>query len=170
MSDHNKELAAYIAAKPEPVGDGIKVRGFYRVQIEQPGGFGIAGDSGWLENQITNEGFENLCQLLGGIAGSSAVTHLAIGTGTIPASNATTLQGEVDSRAAVSTAVNGSTAMQFTATFESSDNFLSGQSNIRNVGCFATSSGGSLLAGSTYSSSSCDTNQNVNVTYTWTFA
>lgn len=146
----------------------VGVRGFFRVQIEEDGF--VVGDSGWTENQITNLGFRNLALLLGGIAGSSQVSHLALGTGGAPASNATSLGGEVVVRAAVTAASNGSTSVQFTATFSSANSFVTNTQNISNIGVFATSSGGTLLAGQTYASSSCATNQNVNTTYTWTFS
>lgn len=168
--DHNEELVQLMNKTPE---DGVKVRGFYRVQLTEPGDeFAVASDSGWLENQITNLGFLNLVKLLAGSAGSSTVSHLALGSGGAPASNATSLEGEVEVRAAVTAASNGSTALQLTATFASSDNFVTNTQNISNIGCFATSTQtqGTLLAGNTYASSSCATNQNVNATYTWTFS
>jgi hypothetical protein len=146
----------------------IKLRGFYRVNItddEQ-----VVGDSGWFENQITNEGVRDyLARLLGALAGSKQVSHAALGTGGAPASNATTLTGEVEVRAAVTAATSGSTAVQFTATFSSANSFVTDTRNISNIGLFNTSAGGTLFAGNTYASSSVATNQNVNVTYTITF-
>jgi hypothetical protein len=38
--------------------DGVKVRGFFRVQITEDGK-GVIGDSGWKENQITNLGLRD---------------------------------------------------------------------------------------------------------------
>ena len=161
---HNDELVEYLERNPR---EGVGVRGFFRVQIEG----GKFGDSGWVENQITNLGFRNLSTLLGGIAGSSQITHLALGSGGAPASNATSLAGEAVVRAAVTAATSGSTALQLTATFSSANSFVTSTQNISNIGCFATSTAatGTLLAGNTYASSSCATNQNVNATYTWTF-
>lgn len=146
------------------------VRGFYRVAITE--GDKLVGDSGWNENQITNDGFNNfLAKLLGGISGSSQVSHMALGTGGAPATGDTTLSGEVEVRAAVTAATSSnSKAVQFTATFASSDSFVTNTQNISNVGLFATSSSGTLFAGNTYASSSVATNQNVNATYTINFA
>jgi hypothetical protein len=149
------------------------VKGFSRVQITEdlPGGeVKIVGDSGWVgPNQITNDGFLNfLVKAIGGSSGSAQITHIALGTGTVPAAGATTLNGEISAstkRKAVTFGTVNSTTAQFTATFGSTDNFLAGASNLSNIGLFNSSSSGSFFAGNTYNSSSCNTNQNVNVTY-----
>lgn len=146
-----------------------KIHGFSRIQIEEDGK--IVGDSGFVgPNQITNDGFLNyLVKLIGASAGSVQVGFVAIGTGTVPGAAATTLPGEIMSstqRKAVTFANVGSTTAQFTATFASSDSFLSGASNLANIGLFnATTTNATIFAGNTYTSSSCNTNQNVNVTY-----
>lgn len=156
--------------KAQVVNDGVKLRGFFRVQIEEGKTGKIVGDSGWQENQITNLGFLNyLCHLIGASAGSKQVGYVALGTGTAPGAAATTLDGEIMSstqRGAVTYANVGSTTAQFTATFASSDSFLTASANISNIGLFnATTTNDTLFAGNTYASSSCDTNQNVNITY-----
>lgn len=145
--------------------DGIKIKGSYRLQISE--GDKIVGDSGWLENQVVNLGFNDyLCQLLGGMAGSKQVTHLALGTGGAPATDDTSLAGEVDARAALTAATsNTSKKLRCTATFNSSDNFVTDTQNLSNIGLVNTSAAGTIFAGNTYASSSCATNQNVNVTY-----
>ena len=68
-------------------------------------------------------------------------------------------------RKAPTVSVTSSKTLRFTATFYSSDSFLTGASNLQNVGLFESSAANSLFAGNTYASSSCNTNQNVNVTY-----
>jgi len=149
--------------------EGVKIQGFSRVRIKENGK--IVGDSGWCgPNQITNLGFKNyLCQLLGKEAASKQVAYVALGTGGAPASNATTLPGEImgsTQRKSVTAGSVGSTTEQFTATFASSDSFLTGASNLSNIGLFAaTATNDTLFAGNTYASSSCNTNQDVNVTY-----
>lgn len=148
--------------------EAVKIRGFYRVQIDEGGE--IKGDSGWLENQITDSGVRYyMAYLLGAIAGSLQISHMAIGSGSQPASNGTSLEGEVVKRAAVTAASSGSTAVQFTATFSSANSFVTNTQNISNIGLVNSSSTGTLFAGNTYASSSCGTNQNVNTTYTITF-
>ncbi len=147
----------------------IKVRGFFRVAIEEDGK--IVGDSGYVENQITNEGKRNyLARTLGALAGSLQVSHVALGTGTVPAAADTSLQGEVVLRTTVTAATSGSTAVQFTATFSSANSFVTDTRNISNIGLFNSSSTGTLFAGNTYASSSCATNQSVNVTYVVSFS
>jgi len=148
--------------------DGMKVKGFFRMHLEEDGK--IVGDSGWIENQITNLGYMNyLVKLLGASADSAQVGYIALGTGSAPASDGVTLPGEImDSteRKAVTFTNVGSTTAQFTATFASSDSFLSASADLSNIGLFATTAtGDTLFAGNTYASSSCGTNQNVNVTY-----
>lgn len=149
------------------VKEGIKLRGFYHVQIEDPDG-SIVGDSGWCENQVTNEGILGyLVKLLGAIAGSSQISYAALGSAGAPASNATTLPSELAEgvRKQVTAASNGSSAVRFTVTFGSSDSFVTATRNISNIGLFALTVAGTLFAGNSYNSSSCATNQNVNCTY-----
>lgn len=160
------DLNEYIVKHPS---DGVRVRGFFRLQIVDDE-FGVVGDSGWQENQITNLGFLNIVNQLGTSLTGSKHSHLALGSGGAPASNATSLGGEVEVRAALTAASSGSTALQMTATFASADSFVTNTQNISNIGVFGTSSGGTLLSGNTYASSSCATNQAVNATYTWTFS
>lgn len=161
-----ESLSKYMEKHPN---EGIKVRGFFRVQIEDEE-FGIVGDSGWSENVITNLGFLNVVNQLGTSLTGSKHSHLALGSGGAPATNATSLAGEVEVRAALTAASSGSTALQMTATFASSASFVTNTQNISNIGVFGTNSGGTLLSGNTYASSSCATNQAVNATYTWTFS
>lgn len=146
----------------------INVKGFFRINIEENGK--IIGDSGWVQNQITNDGFrEYLTELLGAGANSKQVGYVALGIGTVPGASDTSLDGEImasTQRKAVTYGSVGSTTAQFTATFASSDNFLTASANLSNIGLFnTTNTGDTLFAGNTYTSSSCGTNQNVNVTY-----
>jgi len=147
------------------------IRGMFRLQIEEQDGR-IVGDSGWIENQVTNLGVNNyLAQLLGGMAGSAVITHVALGTGTAPGAAATSLEGELDStssRAAI-TAATSATSMKLrcTGTFSSSNSFASATVTLKNIGLFdrSNTTQGTVFAGNTYATSSCATNQNVNVTY-----
>lgn len=150
--------------------DIIKIKGFYRLQLEESGK--IIGDSGWLKNQVVNLGFRDyLVRLLGSLAGSKQVSHVLLGTGGAPAAADTSLAGEItdasNSRAAVTAATSGSKTLQLTATFASSDSFVTTSHNISNIALVNTSTTavGTIFAGNTYTSSSLNTNQNVNVTY-----
>jgi hypothetical protein len=141
-----------------------ELHGFFRIQITEDGK-GVVGDSGWKENQITNDGVTQY--LLNWLAAGSgkSVTHMALGTGGVPASDATTLANEVEKRAAVSSSIIASRTAQFTANFASSASFVTTTMNISNIGLFNTSSGGTLFAGNTFASSAVAQNQSVNATY-----
>ena len=150
--------------------DGLKVKGFYRVTITDDGE--IVGDSGWKQNVVTNLGFnEYLVSALGAIAGSKQISHMALGTGGAPATDATTLAGEVEARAAVTAATTtGSKTLDLRATFASSASFVTTTMNISNIGLFNSESGGTLFAGNTFASSSVAVNQAVNATYQIVFS
>lgn len=156
------------------VQDTIKVKGSFRLNITEDGK--IVGDSGWVNNQVTNLGINQyIVMSLGSIAGSKYISHIALGTGGAPAAADTSLSGESDisKRAAVTAATSsGSKTLRMTATFNSSDSFVTATKNISNIGLFNTSSvtTGTMLAGNTFASSSVATNQNVNCTYDLSFA
>jgi len=161
--------------------ENTKVRGMFRVHLEEDGK--IVGDSGWHENQITNLGFNNfIVSSLGSISGSAYIAYAALGTGGAPAATATTLSGEVSTngsgsvvRAAVTAATSStSKSLVNTATFSSSNSFITASANISNIGLWnisgPTTASGTLFAGNTYTSSALATNQNVNITYTINFS
>lgn len=157
------------------VQDGIRLRGFLRVQIEDGPSGKIVGDSGWIENVITDPGKQDyLAALLGNTTGSKQVGYIAVGTGTEPAGAGTALQGEVSNtdadktRESVTVSVSASTKVRFTATFASGDH-RSDTETLKNVGLFAHSTTDNIFAGNTYITSSAATNQNVNATYDITF-
>ena len=154
--------------------EGIKIHGFSRVQITEAGPDGkerVVGDSGFVgPNQVVNLGFLNyLVHCLGASAGSKQIGYVALGTGSAPGATATGLDGEIMSstqRVAPTYANVASTTAQFTATFASADSFLGTAADLSNIGLFAaTDTDDTLFAGNTFASSSCATNQNVNVTY-----
>lgn len=147
---------------------GINVKGFFRLATVNPDGT-IAGDTGFKENQIVNLGYQDfLMYLLAGSAGSLRPSHAALGTGTVPASNATTLAGELTEaagRMALTTGTSGSKTVSYTFTLASG--VIAAGSTIQNVGLFSgsTQAGGTMMAGNTYATSALATNQAVNGTY-----
>lgn len=151
---------------------GLKVGGFFRLQITEDGK-GVVGDSGWCKNQVTNDGINQYLVnwLLGDTDNDKNVSHMALGTGTAPASNGTNLAGELthvsNARKTVSTSVVSSRTAQFTAAFNSAASFITTTVTLQNIGLFNTSTtgAGTIFAGNTYTTSSCATNQNVNATY-----
>lgn len=167
---------------------GVRMRGFFRLQITEdgPNGPKVMGDSGWNENIATNDGINQFLVnwLLGNTAAGKSVGFMALGTGTAPAATDTTLNGELfhkstnattNSRAAVSTSVVSSKTAQFVATFDSTNSFFTASANISNIGLFkdaltSLANNGTLFAGNTFASSAVATNQNVNATYQIRFA
>lgn len=147
--------------------DNNKVRGFYRITLTDGKTGKKKGDSGWRENQITNLGARDylLNWLVGETGDGKSVSHAALGTGGSLASDDTSLEGEVEKRAEVSTSIISSRTAEFTAQFASDNSFVTDTRDISNIGLFNDSSGGTVFAGNTYASSSCATNQNCNMTY-----
>lgn len=151
--------------------DSVGLRGFFRVQIADNGK--VAGDSGWVENTVTDLGINQYLVnwLLGDTGSGKSVGYMALGTGGTMATNVTALAGELGDtsagRAAVSTSLVASKTAQFTAAFNSANSFITGSHNISNVGLFDASvtAAGTMFAGNTFASSSVATNQSVQVTY-----
>jgi hypothetical protein len=155
----------------------LTAKGFFHLQIEDPDGT-IAGDSGVVKNLVTTGGFQNFCNLIGTSLTGSQISHVNVGTGGDPASNATALPNEVIGVGAVvvrqiPTAATqaGSKTLRFTATMASANSFISSTAGrtINNVGLFAHSTTDNLQAGASYTASACATNQNVNITYDLVF-
>ena len=155
-------------AKQNKTADGLTVKGFFRLNRIDPDGK-ISGDTGWKQNQIVNTGYQDfLMYLLAGSAGSLRPSHAALGTGTVPASSATVLAGELTEsagRMSLTTGTSGSKTVNYTFTLNSG--VIAAASTIQNVGLFSgsTQAGGTMMAGNTYATSSLATNQAVNGTY-----
>src|SRR5678816_4274363 len=153
--------------------DPIKVRGFFRLNIIEDidGRPRVVGDSGWVPNLITNEGFRSfLARTLGAIASSSQIGFAALGTGAAPIATDTSLANELTDAATMRMAVTAATSSTSKAvifTFTLNSGITTGSHNISNVGLFAASvtNAGTCFAGNTYTSSALATNQAVNGTY-----
>jgi len=159
--------------------EGIRVRGFYHLQLVEKDEQGIptvVGDSGWQENQVVNLGFRDyLCHLIAASAGSKQIGRVMIGTGTAPGAAATSLDGELNTatytRQSPTLSLGGSTAMSFLATWASSDSHITATTAIQNIGLINnTTSAGTIFSGNTYTVSTWQTNQDLNATYAITFA
>lgn len=156
--------------------DNVGVRGFYRLQIQEAdesGRMQVVADSDWVENTVTNYGFEQaIATQVGGAAGVPP-THLALGTGTAPGATDTSLEGEIGAttdgtRMSLTTSVVSSKTLRMTGSLNS--NIIGAASTIRNIGIFGHSSSGTVMSGNTYATSQLATNQTVNATYEWRFA
>jgi hypothetical protein len=165
-----------VARKGKSVEDGLKIQGFYRVAVYDHGPNGektIASDSGFCgPNQVTNIGFLNyIAYVLAGSAGSNLVSYAAVGTGTTPASNTGGLPGEVvqvtNQRGACTVSVNGSTQVQWVASWASGFQTVTTPIVLQNAGLYALSqtSNQSLMCGKTYATQTWASNQSCAVTY-----
>jgi len=168
----SKKKVTTIEERDRLAQDGVKMRGFFRLQIEDGPTGEIVGDSGWNQNTVTNDG--KLCYIVRAMAssaGSQYPAYAALGEGTAPGAASTALESEVvgtsgeQVRNAVAAESSGSTAIRFTGTFSSGDSFVTATESIANIGLYALSTEGTLFAGNTFASSSCASNQNVNYTY-----
>lgn len=154
--------------------DGVTIKGFARLQIRENGE--IIGDTGWQRNRVVNEGFDNyLTRLISAQAGSLQVSRMLLGTGGLPATDATALPGELNTatytRTTLTVSVVDSSAVEFQATFASSSSHITNTTNLSNIGLINnTTSGGSIFAGITYASSQWNTNQDINASYRITFS
>ena len=158
--------------------EAVKMKGFFRLQVHthnEDGTSEITSDTGFRPNQIVNTGYDQfLARVVAQQSGSLFVSHAALGTGTVPASNATTLPGELTDaagcRCAVTSSTTGSKTAQFT--FNLASNVITAARTIANVGLFtgSTTAAGTMMAGNTYASSSLATNQSVSGTYQIQFA
>ena len=164
---------ARTATRNKRVKDGVRAKGFFRIKIMEDGR--AVGDSGWKENQVVDNGFQQFLQyVIVANAGSKTATHAAIGTGTVPAAAATTLPGELGDaagcRCALTTGTTGSKTVSFTFTLASG--ITTAVRTINNVGLFngSTTNAGVMFAGNTYATSTLATNQAVNGTYQISFA
>ena len=144
----------------------IRIKGSTRLVIRNPDG-SIHGDSGWKRNQVVNLGYNDyICQLLGGMGGSKQLTHVALGTGTVPGAAATSLDGEAEVRQTGTFATSStSKKLRCTATFNSALSFVTATMSLQNIAMANTSAGGTIMCGNTYATSTCATNQQVEVSY-----
>lgn len=138
----------------------VTIRGFYRIQLTDRDSGKVVGDSGWKENTVVNQGFQDyICKSVGKLAGSKQVSYMAIGTGVAPSATDTSLSGETGVRVTVSASVISSKTLQATAQFAGTD--MGGTCTIQNVALADVSSSGTILCGTTYATSQWASNQNV---------
>jgi hypothetical protein len=141
--------------------DGLKLRGFFRGQIQDTKGR-VIGDSGWVQNAASASGLTALALLVAGSTANQVVTSGLLGTAFNSAS--TTLGGSANAYKAVNTSTSGTCTATFTCSFAGSDGSL-------NVGAAALVAANSIMiAGQTFASSAMATNQNFNLTYQLRFA
>ncbi len=141
----------------------VAIRGFTRLQIVDKKTGKIVGDTGYVQNMITNYGFAN-CLVASPISanGSIQVVGMLLGSsGDAIASSATKLGASLSkwySTVAISSVVASLTA-RLSQSFDGTDAIT-----LKEVGLLSVSNG-SLICGNTFNSSALATTQDVNVTY-----
>lgn len=148
--------------------EAVGIRGFLHLQIghDENGETIIDGDSGWVENQIVNLGWQDyILASFGSIAGSKYLKRVIIGTDGAPASNATALPGETTRSADLNIITSGSFTLRCTTEFASGDH----PGGTPDINCAAlindTASAGTIMCGTSFSSSTWNNNQGVSITY-----
>lgn len=155
-------------------GSTLKVRGFIHAQIVDPKTGKIHGDTGWVENSLTNAGLTVLADLIAGGANSYIVGSIAAGEqSTAINMTQTDLVSRISDGAAsgfttLSTGTSGTATATFNATLGSG--MLTASHAVAALGLYKTNSAGSLVALQTFSSSQWNTNQDFNITYQLKFA
>lgn len=140
----------------------IGIKGFFRLQIVDKKTNKVQGDTGWRQNQITNYGLESC--IVGSPIGAASVQAggLRLGSGSVPASDATALPlSHTDYWSAFA---YSSVIASLTARMSVSFDGTLGAVTLSNIGGFATNTG-TLLWGNTFASSALATTQSVNCSY-----
>jgi len=143
----------------------LTLKGFIRTQIVDKKGK-IVGDSGFIQNQLTNLGMGS-CFALRLMAAGEIIASIAFGSASTPASSATALSGHA-ALVAIATAAAGSAnntyTAQMTAQLAGGDTSFHSDTPLGNIGLVGSASN-RLFAGVGFATSSLGTDQSVNVTY-----
>lgn len=144
--------------------DSITVKGFTRLQIVNREDGSVAGDTGWMQNQITNYGWESCIVALPlKCANSVQCSGMLLGSGTGVASSGTNLTASCTAGwipFAQSTVISSSTA-RATGTLAGSD---LGATTIQEIGIKAVSTD-TVIAAKSFTSSAIATTQDINASY-----
>lgn len=144
--------------------ENIAVKGFFRLQIKNRKDGKIVGDTGYIENQITNYGLEScIVALPFACANSIQAAGLLLGSGTGVASSGTNLSASCTAgwAAFAQSTVISSLTCRGTASLAGSD---IGATTLQEIGVKAVSSD-TLIAAKSFASSAITTDQDVNCTY-----
>jgi hypothetical protein len=143
--------------------EAVAIKGFTRLQIKNKKDGKIVGDTGWLQNQITNYGLEScIVALPFKCAGSIQATGIMLGSGTGVASDGTNLQNSNSDywTAFAQSTVSDSLTCRATASIDGTK----GAATLQEIGVFAASTG-TVIAAKSFNSSALTTDQDVNCTY-----
>lgn len=141
--------------------------GRFRIQIGEKGK--VVGDSGWIDNTITNHGRDAyIAAKVGSVTGSKTPTHLQIATqSTAVDATQTSLVGETRIRKTLDASTLATGTLRMTASWSSTDNVAA--VTIGSIGVYNTDTAGTLGSGQTYTTSQWNSNQDLSATYEWRF-
>lgn len=143
----------------------LSIKGFFRGQLVNRETGKVEGDTGWVQNKMTNFGLNQLAQLLGGSGAKVSYALMAKQTDDVNVTQ-TTLLSSTHSYKALNLTTSGTCTLVATASFGSASMTSSG--NVGAAGLFNTDS--SMLCGQTFTTSQWSTNQDFNLTYEVRFA
>ena len=150
-------------------GSKLVVRGFLRGQLVDSKTKKVMGDTGWIQNKLTNDGLTDLARLVGAVAGSYVIGYAQMGTQTDAVNmTQTDVLGGVHSFKALTITTSGTCTLTATASFGSAS--MGTAANVGCAGLFKTDSAGSMFAMQTFATSAWATNQDFNLTYQVRFA
>lgn len=146
----------------------VTVRGFYRLMTHDLK-TGRKRYTGWRQNVITADGFQNyIVGTSGAVAGSKQITHMQLATQTTaPTSSQNTASGEFEARKATTNTFVANGTLRATASWNTNEGT---QSNLGAVALYNTSSGGTAGSIATFTTSAKTTDQTLNITYEWRFS
>lgn len=155
--------------RTKPKSSKVIIRGFMRAVLVDGKTGKICGDSGWLQNKLTNDGLIDLALLLGGQGGSYIVGWGAMATQTAAMDmTQTDMVGRTASFQTLSLSTSGTATLTATVSFSST--MLTASCSVGAAGLYKTNTPGSLICGQTFATSAWNTNQNFNLTYQVRFA
>lgn len=159
-------------ARPQII-ETLPVLGRFRVKLgeKRNGRTVVVGDSGWIDNTITNEGRDKyIAAKIGDVSGSKTPTHLQLATqSTAVDATQTSLVGETRVRKSLLASTLATGTLRMTASWSSADNGAA--CTIGSIGVYNTSTAGvgTLGSGQTFTTSQWNSNQDLSATYEWRF-
>lgn len=148
--------------KNKPI-EKISIKGFTRLQIVNKKDRSIHGDTGWMQNQITNYGMESCIVALPlKCANSIQASGILLGSGTGVASDGTNLTASASDywKTFEQSTVSNSLTARATCSFDGTLN----ATTLQEIGIKAVSSD-TVIAAKSFASSAITTDQDVNCTY-----
>jgi len=122
-------------------------------------------DSREIDNLVVNTGLSHIADQLSASPNQSAMSHMAIGTGTTsPAAGDTSLENEV-ARVALESRTDSGASITYVAEFTAG----AGTGAITEAGIFNASSGGTMLARNTFAAVNKGSNDTLRIEWTITF-